>query len=344
NLPLSTDISVIDGPSKADLKVTKIYTMPRYPLVGDTVVFLALVKNMGNRTIQAGEKVEVDFYVNDQKVSMYSYPLLPIEPGGAALVCANTAVDGRLSWDASAEGRFPVKAVVDPGGLIDEWKEDNNEITDTLVVYAQPPENLAYLKPVTVSSVEGPGLEGDKAVDGNFGTRWSSQFSEPQYLQIDLQKVTTFNRIRITWETAYAKNYQIAVSSDSINWRIYTVNPSGDGGVDEFVKTDSARYIKINCLQRATQWGCPIYEVEVYNDPATSIEKEESLSETFRLLPVYPNPFNPSFTYEIELNRVADLQINIFNIQGQKILSRKWQHLPLGTFRHRFDMEKFPAG
>src|ERR1035437_1720265 len=42
-------------------------------------------------------------------------------------------------------------------------------------------------KTVTCSSVEGAGTPCAAAVDGNTGTRWSSAFSDPQWIQIDLR-------------------------------------------------------------------------------------------------------------------------------------------------------------
>ena len=41
-------------------------------------------------------------------------------------------------------------------------------------------------KPVTASSVENAGTPAANAVDGNAGTRWSSAFADPQWIQVDL--------------------------------------------------------------------------------------------------------------------------------------------------------------
>ena len=56
---------------------------------------------------------------------------------------------------------------------------------------AVPVVNLALNKPVTVSSVENASYPGTNAVDGNPGTRWSSAFSDPQWIYVDLQ--ATYN-------------------------------------------------------------------------------------------------------------------------------------------------------
>ena len=46
--------------------------------------------------------------------------------------------------------------------------------------------NLALHQPTTASSVHGPSWLASNATDGSLTTRWSSAFSDPQWLQVDL--------------------------------------------------------------------------------------------------------------------------------------------------------------
>ena len=48
--------------------------------------------------------------------------------------------------------------------------------------------NIALNRPATASSLENSGFPASNAVDGNTGTRWSSAFSDPQWLEVDLGK------------------------------------------------------------------------------------------------------------------------------------------------------------
>ncbi len=43
------------------------------------------------------------------------------------------------------------------------------------------------------------------AVDGNTGTRWSSAFSDPQWIQVDLGATATIDQVVLNWEPAYAR-------------------------------------------------------------------------------------------------------------------------------------------
>ncbi len=80
------------------------------------------------------------------------------------------------------------------------------------------PTLLSQNKPATASSTEGAGTPAAAAVDGNTGTRWSSQFSDPQWLQVDLGATATVDQVVLVWEVAYARAFQIQVSTDGSTW------------------------------------------------------------------------------------------------------------------------------
>ena len=106
-------------------------------------------------------------------------------------------------------------------------KADNNPKSSALV-------NLALSKPVTVSSVEKSGLEGGYAVDGNTATRWSSEFSDPQWIYVDLQSNYNINRIILNWEAAYGTAYEIQVSNDTSSWTTVYSTDNSNGEIDDF--------------------------------------------------------------------------------------------------------------
>ena len=88
-----------------------------------------------------------------------------------------------------------------------------------------PSANLALNKPVTVSSVENAGLSGANAVDGNTTTRWSSAFSDPQWIYVDLQATFNINRVKLNWEAATGR--AIRFKSPPMPWTgpRFTVRP-----------------------------------------------------------------------------------------------------------------------
>src|SRR2546427_9034494 len=72
---------------------------------------------------------------------------------------------------------------------------------------------ISQNRPTTSSAIEAANLASQFAVDGNPGTRWSSAFSDPQWMQIDLGASLPITRVRLNWEAAYALAYQIQVSN-----------------------------------------------------------------------------------------------------------------------------------
>jgi hypothetical protein len=133
------------------------------------------------------------------------------------------------------------------------------------VTPALPPSNLALYKVTTVSAVENASLGGTNAVDGNLTTRWSSAFSDPQWIYVDLQATYAITEVKLRWENAYGKSYQIQVSSNAANWATIYSTTNGAGGVEDLTGlSGTGRYVRMYGTARATQYGYSLYEFEVY--------------------------------------------------------------------------------
>ncbi|GAA0669513.1 hypothetical protein GCM10010193_21880 [Kitasatospora atroaurantiaca] len=124
--------------------------------------------------------------------------------------------------------------------------------------------DLALGKPVTASSVETASFPASGAVDGSYGTRWSSAYSDPQWLQIDLGSTQQVGRVKLSWEAAYAKAFQIQFSDDGASWTTAYSTTGGTGGVQDLAVTASGRYLRVYLTQRATTYGYSLWEVEAY--------------------------------------------------------------------------------
>ena len=137
--------------------------------------------------------------------------------------------------------------------------------TATTVVTGCGTTNIALNKTATSSSNENAGTTPNLAVDGNVtGTRWSSAAADPQWIQIDLGSTQSICQVRLTWEAAYGKSFQIQTSNDAINWtNIYTTT-TGAGGVQTLAVSGSGRYIRMYGTVRGTGYGYSLWEFEVY--------------------------------------------------------------------------------
>lgn len=138
-----------------------------------------------------------------------------------------------------------------------------------LEVYGQVPAsvNKALNKSVTASSFIAAGYEPANVVDGNTNTtRWASAYSGTQWIQVDIGSNTNVSRVKLTWDPAYAIDYQIQISTNGNSWttlRSITGNTSLIN--DNTGLTGTGRYLRINGTTKALPaWGFSLYELEVY--------------------------------------------------------------------------------
>ena len=124
--------------------------------------------------------------------------------------------------------------------------------------------NIALHQPTTASSIQGAAWPALNATDGNLSTRWSSAFSDPQWLEVDLGSTQSICQVVIHWETAYGKAFQIQTSSDNATWTTIFSTTTGTGGTQTLNVSGSGRYIRMYGTVRATQYGYSIYEFQVY--------------------------------------------------------------------------------
>jgi fibronectin type 3 domain-containing protein len=123
---------------------------------------------------------------------------------------------------------------------------------------------LSQGQPATASSLEGAGYPASNAVDGSLSTRWSSAFSDPQWIQIDLGATHTISKVVLNWETAYGKAFQIQTSADGTNWTTIYSTTTGTGGTQTLSLTGSGRYVRMYGTVRATQYGYSLWEFQVF--------------------------------------------------------------------------------
>jgi len=138
----------------------------------------------------------------------------------------------------------------------------NFRITGTVNAVAA---NLALGRPA-VASTSYSGFPASNATDGNAGSRWSSQFSDNEWLYVDLGSVYTINRLVLRWEAALGRGYKLQVSNDASTWSDVYSTTTGDGGVDDITLSApaSGRYVRMLGTQRATMYGYSLWEFEVY--------------------------------------------------------------------------------
>jgi beta-glucosidase len=112
----------------------------------------------------------------------------------------------------------------------------------------------------------------ENVIDGSMSTRWESEFSDPQWLMLDMGRDIPFSTVELRWEAAYAKVYKIDVSDDGVTWTTAYSETNGSGGTEVIdVSGNSGRYIRMYGLERETIYGYSLYEFIISADPSTPI-------------------------------------------------------------------------
>src|SRR6185437_14451083 len=101
-------------------------------------------------------------------------------------------------------------------------------------------------------------------LDGRTNTRWSSQFSDPQWLQVDLGATAGITSVKLIWEAAYATAFQIQTSPNASTWTTIYSTATGTGGTQTLAVSGSGRYVRMYGTARATQYGYSLWELQVF--------------------------------------------------------------------------------
>jgi len=133
-------------------------------------------------------------------------------------------------------------------------------------------DNLAFKKKGYASSgaIEAP--DASAVSDGSSGSRWSSRYSDSEWVYVDLGDKQEISTLSLNWESAYAASYKIQVSDDARNWTdVYSTN-EGRGGVEQIsIRPVKVRYVKMQGIKRATGFGYSLYDLEVYGRKRSSL-------------------------------------------------------------------------
>ncbi|HUX84397.1 MAG TPA: discoidin domain-containing protein, partial [Chitinophagaceae bacterium] len=128
--------------------------------------------------------------------------------------------------------------------------------------------NIALNKPATASSIENGTLGPDNAFDGSLGTRWSSQFSDPQFISVDLGQEYNICQVSLEWERALGKDFSIQVSDDGIQWTTVQSIFGNNQAFNSIPMNARGRYVRMYGTARGTIYGYSLYEFEVFGKPA----------------------------------------------------------------------------
>jgi len=161
--------------------------------------------------------------------------------------------------------------------------------------------NIALNQPSSASTVQAGGYPASAAFDGDPTTRWSSAFTDPQWIQVDLGSVQSIGRVRLIWETAFGQSYSIQLSTNGSNWTTVYTTTNGPGSINDLAALGSGRYVRMYGTQRSTSYGYSLWEFEAY--PTSQVPSVNNISPVAGS--VFVNPTNNfSFTVASSANGI----------------------------------------
>ena len=132
---------------------------------------------------------------------------------------------------------------------------------------------LSQNKPAFASSYENNSYPSSFITDGDTTNhRWSSKYTDNQWAVIDLGSLCQISRIKIFWQTASAKEYELQVSDNGELWSVvnHVINGSAGQRIDDFTPLAThGRYVRVKGIQRNTSYGYSIYEIKVFGIQGT---------------------------------------------------------------------------
>ncbi len=229
--------------------------------VNDRPVPDALVIAPAPEYLEAGATVNFALTATDQYGNQLDKPVEWLIEG-----INNTHRSTSPAFTPALPGQYRVTATI-----------DGRSTSHSFVVTPALP-NIAPGKAVAESSHENVGCLPGNVNDGDHSTRWGSEHSDDQWIQLDLLEPTYISRTLIDWEAAYASSYKIQFSADSRTWTdVKTVTGITGAGDDvQLIADICPRYIRMQGLTRGSAYGYSIHEWEVYGFPL-SADRDEVL-------------------------------------------------------------------
>jgi hypothetical protein len=218
---------------------------------------------------------------------------------------------------------------------------DTAEFNLNWINFTLQASNIAINKTITASSVEVAGFEAAKAFDGNATTtRWSSAYTDSEWLAVDLGSAQSISRVVLKWENAYATAYRIETSTDNLTWTAQKTVTAGTGGTEDLsFAAVSARYVRFYGVTRATVYGYSIWEFEVYAAAPSAAKLAYSVpvkENPTAIVNVYPNPAQNVLTVQYKGTGLSILKV--YSLSGQQVYSSRING------QVQIDISKWPKG
>ncbi|AFH50031.1 5'-Nucleotidase domain protein [Ignavibacterium album JCM 16511] len=119
----------------------------------------------------------------------------------------------------------------------------------------------------------------------------------------------------------------------------YSAPPINEGMERTFIFVSRGRYERLENKMLAKGKT----QIENKNQNLSSFENTSIIYE-YRLKQNYPNPFNPVTTINYQIKEQGLVQLKVYNLLGQEIITLVNEEQPSGMYETLFDASNLPSG
>ena len=135
-----------------------------------------------------------------------------------------------------------------------------------------------------------------EAFDGNLGLRWIAETKNAdEYVGVNLGKLYSLTSVAISWEGAYASEYEIQVSTDGEEYNTVKAVTATKADTAEFVFDEAvdAQFVKILCKKDGAGYPYSIWEVGAFGtekgEGVTTVAPAQDETTTASITPDIPS-------------------------------------------------------
>jgi len=177
-------------------------------------------------------------------------------------------------------------------------------------------ENVALEGKASVSSIESVGFEPDKAIDGQFQTRWASSQGLPQWFEIEWNQTQKISKITISFEAAYAEDFSIQTWNGT-DWAVQITVENNTERQRDFEKPVNATRLRIYFSKASSFGSVSMWELQVY-------ARTEGVSKFLGMLGIKYLILEKNITFGNAYS-VSDLKLD----EKDFILHKEWEEIKL---------------
>ena len=196
-------------------------------------------------------------------------------------------------------------------------------------------------------------IDGKGANDGDDNSRWAAE-PMPAYLIFDLGSERNISETKFSfyeWNNGRIYHYSVSTSDDSNSWDQIIVNDSSSS--EEWTVNSinkNARYVKLTFLSNNQCTWAGLWEAQILGTTEiTEVNNEQENSKNkapgeYTLSQNYPNPFNPSTKINFTLIESGKVDLEVYNILGEKVSTLVNQEMSSGPHEVNFNASNLASG